>query len=115
MIYCYIIIDIINQDGANGSGTPSLKSLRSMDRNVYFNKKGRALIDIESRTLIFEEWQNAEENVCGYDKNSVCADPMFVDAKNRDYRLCEGSPALKLGFKQIDASKIGLTEDFLFE
>ena len=101
-------------DGANSSGTPSLQSLRSMDKNLYFNKKGKALIDIESRMMTFEEWKTAEENVCGYDSESICEDPMFVDAKNRDYRLKEGSPALKIGIEPIDASQIGLTEDFLF-
>ena len=102
-------------DGANSSGTPSLKSLKSMNRNLYFNKNGRALIDIGSRMMTFKEWQNAEENICGYDKESVCADPMFADAKNRDYRLRDNSPALALGFEPIDASEIGLTKDFLFE
>lgn len=102
-------------DGANSSGTPSLKSLKSMNRNLYFNKNGRALIDIGNRMMTFKEWQNAEENICGYDKESVCADPMFAVAKNRDYRLRDNSPALALGFEPIDASEIGLTKDFLFE
>ncbi len=102
-------------DGANSSGTPSLKSLKSMNRNLYFNKNGRALIDIESRMMTFDEWQNAEENIRGYDKNSICTDPIFVCAEKRDYRLCENSPALALGFEPIDTSEIGLTKDFLFE
>ena len=101
-------------DGANSSGTPSLKSLKSMNRNVYFNKKGAALIDLESRTVTFDEWKTAKENVCGYDCESVCEDPMFYCAEKRDYRLKDGSPALKLGIEPIDASQIGLTEDFLF-
>ncbi len=101
-------------DSANGTGTKSLDSLVRMDGNVYFNKKGRALIDIESRMMTFEEWQSAEENVHGYDKNSICADPLFVCAEKHDYRLCEGSPAKKLGIETIDTSEIGITEDFLF-
>ena len=40
-----------------------------------------------SKTL--EEWQK----VSGMDKNSIHADPMFVDYKNGDFRLKEGSPA----------------------
>jgi len=46
----------------------------------------------------------------GYDKNSVIADPMFVDAKRDDYRLRPESPAFRLGFKAIPVEKIGLYE-----
>jgi hypothetical protein len=40
--------------------------------------------------------------------NLVGQDPGFVDAANRDYRLKENSPALKLGFKPIPIEQIGL-------
>lgn len=40
--------------------------------------------------------------------HSISADPMFVDVANGDFRLKPGSPALKLGFKPIDISRIGL-------
>lgn len=45
-------------------------------------------------------------------QRSIAADPLFVDVKNKDFRLRPESPAFKLGFKPIDTSKIGLTEDF---
>jgi hypothetical protein len=49
-------------------------------------------------------WQDA-----GWDKNSLIADPLFVDAEHDDYRLKPESPALlKLGFKPIPVSQIGL-------
>ena len=41
----------------------------------------------QSRTL--EEWQK----ISGMDKNSIHADPMFVDYEKGDFRLREGSPA----------------------
>ena len=44
----------------------------------------------------------------GFDAHSVVADPKFVDPANDNYDLQPDSPALKLGFKPIDASRIGL-------
>jgi hypothetical protein len=37
---------------------------------------------------------------------------LFVDRKRRDFRLKPDSPALALGFQEIDTSEIGLKEDF---
>ena len=48
----------------------------------------------------------------GTNKYSISADPLFVDLKNKDFRLKPESPMFKLGFKQIDTGKIGLREDF---
>jgi hypothetical protein len=45
----------------------------------------------------------------GIEQNSRVSDPMFVDPENGDFRLKEGSPALELGFVEIDCSKIGPT------
>ncbi len=52
------------------------------------------------------EWQSL-----GFDRHSVFADPMFVDAVNGDYRVKPDSPALKLGFENFDISGAGLTAD----
>ncbi|MBI3921595.1 MAG: right-handed parallel beta-helix repeat-containing protein [Armatimonadetes bacterium] len=43
----------------------------------------------------------------GQDEGSLIADPQFVNAAKRDYRLKPSSPAIKLGFKPIDLSKVG--------
>jgi len=48
----------------------------------------------------------------GVDAHSLAADPLFVDVENGDLRLRPDSPAFKLGFKPIDITKIGLTNDF---
>ncbi len=43
--------------------------------------------------------------------NITKGDPGFVDAARGDFRLKEGSPGLKLGFKPIPAERIGLVKD----
>jgi hypothetical protein len=48
----------------------------------------------------------------GVGQNDVYADPMFVDLKAGDFRLAPGSPALKMGIKQLDLKGVGLTKDF---
>ncbi|MDC0177901.1 right-handed parallel beta-helix repeat-containing protein [Polaribacter sp.] len=68
------------------------------DNNIYFCKtnpeKGKELI--------------AKNQKNGVDKNSKAVDPLFVDAENGDFRFKPDSPALEMGIKPIDFSKIGL-------
>ena len=71
------------------------------DWNIfYYPDKPRAEVDFSGRT--WEQWL-AE----GKDHHSIYADPMFVDPGRFDFRLQPGSPALKLGFRQIDLSQVG--------
>jgi hypothetical protein len=49
----------------------------------------------------------------GADRDSVIADPLFVDAAKDDYRLRPESPAWKLGFERIPVEKIGPYADEL--
>lgn len=44
----------------------------------------------------------------GWDENSVLGDPMYVDPANGDFRVKEGSPALKLGFKNFAMDQFGV-------
>lgn len=43
----------------------------------------------------------------GQDVRSVFADPLFADARALNFTLLEGSPALALGFEQVDVSSVG--------
>jgi hypothetical protein len=44
----------------------------------------------------------------GCDANSLVGDPMFVDAANGDFRVKDGSPALKLGFVNFPMDSFGV-------
>ena len=72
------------------------------DYNLYFSEgapdSGRALV------------KRLQQN--GTDSHSISTDPLFVDFKNKDFRLKPESPMFKLGFKQIETGQIGLREDF---
>lgn len=43
----------------------------------------------------------------GHDPAGVVADPLFADAKNGDFHLCQNSPALSLGFVPFDYTQAG--------
>jgi hypothetical protein len=44
----------------------------------------------------------------GWDHNSIAGDPMFVDPASGDYRVKEGSPAFKIGFKNFPMDQFGV-------
>jgi len=44
----------------------------------------------------------------GLDANSIEADAMFVDPPQGDYRVADGSPALKLGFRSFPMDRFGV-------
>lgn len=46
----------------------------------------------------------------GVDAHSLAKDPLFMDIENGDFRFHPDSPALKLGIKPFDMSKVGLLE-----
>lgn len=48
----------------------------------------------------------------GFDRHSVFADPMFVDPANNDYRVQPDSPALRVGFENVETGQWGLTSAF---
>jgi hypothetical protein len=48
----------------------------------------------------------------GLDKNSVVADPLFVDLEDQDFRFRAESKALKMGIKPLDISNSGLSSEY---
>src|SRR5207237_4892102 len=74
----------------------------AMDWNVYFDARP----DAKPETLRFagggiDKWRKR-----GHDKHSLVADPLFVAPLQHDFRLKPNSPALKLGFHQIDLNQV---------
>lgn len=75
-----------------------------MDKNIYFDARPGAKPDLMKFSgATWEQW-----HARGHDTDSVIADPIFVDSRNFDFRLRPDSPALKLGFKPIDLSDVGV-------
>jgi hypothetical protein len=72
----------------------------NMHDNCYWNTSGK---QVKPAGMTMTQWQNT-----GHDKDSIIADPLFVDAENYDFRLKPNSPALKIGFKPFDYSKAGV-------
>ena len=92
--------------------------LEEIDNNCFFSASGKFTAHIGqvrgengpergSRRLDLEEWRKL-----GFDKNSVFADPLFVDPARNDYRVRPESPALKLGFKNFEMGLWGITKEF---
>ncbi len=74
-----------------------------MDKNCFWNTAGE---DIKPAGLSLQQWRQL-----GRDKNSIVADPMFVDPERYDFRLDPNSPAVGLGFKPFDYTKAGVYGD----
>jgi len=62
----------------------------AFDRNIYWREGGG---EIQFGGMSLAEWREK-----GMDRNSIIADPLFVDPDKDDFRLRPDSPAIKLGF-----------------
>ena len=71
------------------------------DGNLYYSVKQKANITFPDKYTI-KQWM-AE----GKDPQNALADPMFVDPENYNFNLQLGSPAIALGFHQIDTTNVG--------
>ena len=67
--------------------------------NLYWRVGGS---DIRFGEHTFAQWQGQ-----GMDADSLIADPAFVAPEQDDFRLREGSPALRVGFRPFDLTGIG--------
>lgn len=69
-----------------------------MDSNLYYHPTN-------------PEWVNehmAKMHAVGKEKNSLFANPLFVNPAKGDFSFKAGSPAIKLGIEPLDSSKMGL-------
>ena len=69
-----------------------------VDRNLF--------TQVDERTLAFSKR-------LGWDSNSVMGDAMYVDPTKGDFRVKEGSPAMKLGFKNFPMDQFGVKKPSL--
>ncbi|HPA46868.1 MAG TPA: right-handed parallel beta-helix repeat-containing protein [bacterium] len=70
-----------------------------LDNNLYWNPNEK---EIAFPDADYETWKAQ-----GHDKKSRIADPRFVDPGNDDFRLKSNSPAIRMGFRRIDLTKVG--------
>lgn len=71
----------------------------TLDYNLYWNASGAP---VTFAGLSLAEWQAK-----GHDVHSRVADPRFENPEEGDFRLKPDSPALSLGFRPIDLSRVG--------
>ena len=73
----------------------------SMDYNLFFDASGKP---VTFQGASFDDWKKR------HDQHSIIADPKFADTRKHDFKLQADSPALGLGFRQIDMSQVGPEE-----
>lgn len=80
-----------------------MKCKTEFRRNLYWDISGKEPL---FSGVSFAKWQES-----GRDRDSRIADPQFVDAAHRDFRLKPTSPALAMGFRPIAYDEAGLYGD----
>jgi hypothetical protein len=82
------------------AGASARASISECDHNLYYlaGDQPPTIRGIGS----LDDWKKL-----GFDQHSLVADPLFIDARNGDYRLRLESPAFTLGFRPIPMEKIG--------
>ena len=80
-------------------------STNAFDNNVYWPGQSTN-VTMQAGQKGGSGW--AAWRATGADAHSVIADPLFVDAARRDYRLKPDSPARKLGFVDLPYDQMGL-------
>ena len=80
----------------------------TIDYNLYFDARpGAATQPPAFAGATFEDRRKR-----GHDVHSLVADPLFLAPREFDFRLKGSSPALKLGFKPIELSEVGVRRKF---
>lgn len=81
------------------------KPVSESDSNIYWHD-GQDLTVVLPKVEPARSWEAWKE--LGFEKNSIVADPRFVEPGKDNYQLEADSPALKLGFKPIPVEEIGI-------
>jgi len=91
--------------------------LENVDNNCFYCSAGgfQAVVDQlrsedgkrNAKRYNLRAWQDL-----GFDQHSVFADPLFIDPGNHNFKVRPESPALKIGFKNFEMGKWGLTDTF---
>jgi hypothetical protein len=98
--------NIVYHDTGNLLGSNWSNDNYRMNHNVYYDTRLVAKPEaMKFAGASLEQWRQR-----GHDQDSVIADPEFVDAAAFNFALKPTSPALKLGFKPIDTSTVGIRE-----
>jgi hypothetical protein len=87
--------------------------LSRVDANLYFNSQDRydiILSGIGIPPRDFRTWRFFR--AARFDQQSLTEDPLFMDVGSGDFRLRPNSPALALGFQELDFARMGLLPDF---
>ncbi|MBL7041997.1 MAG: right-handed parallel beta-helix repeat-containing protein, partial [Pirellulaceae bacterium] len=92
--------NIIYCDPAQPLGGGWSNNKYTLRNNLYYRPDGDLKFPGD---LTLAQWQEQ-----GHDVGSIAGDPKFVNVEEFDFRLQPDSPALKLGFKPIDTSTVGL-------
>jgi len=88
-----------------------------IDNNCFYCAGGdfQAVVDqlrSESGKRNAQRYDLAGWQKLGFDQHSIFGDPLFVDPENHDFRVRPESPALKVGFKNFEMGRWGLTDQF---
>ena len=109
----------------NGGLHPHVWYVGSKDQvysNIFMRPHGPARMrtPYTDGTRVDENFFAADEaavmktsQMLGWDEHSIFGDPMFVDPANGDYRVKEGSPAFKVGFKNFPMDQFGVKKPSL--
>lgn len=82
-----------------------------VNKNTYYNREGTDyLVGGIPDASTYADWQRF--NAHQYDQHSQIADPLFINAENRDFRLRYDSPVYRYAFEDINQAAIGLTAEF---
>ena len=92
--------------------------LEEIDNNCLFSASGSFSARVSqirgadgpepgAKKLDLDQWQ-----ALGFDRDSVFADPLFVDPARNDFRVRPESPALRLGFRNFEMGLWGITGEF---